>query len=672
MKIAFTHNLKVGSSEEAAEFDTPETISRITEALKRLGHEVHLVEVSGSAIRLMARLEALGPDLVFNTAEGIKGTYREAFYPALFDQLGVPFTGSDAYTCALTLDKQASKVLVADAGVKVARGVFVDEWSGYERPELGYPVIVKPNFEGSSKGISQDAIVDSPEALDAYVAKALERYPSGLVIEEFIVGRDVTVPFLEACDNGHGGVLSSALYHFDPEATADDRYKIYDYKLKNELSDAVHVIVPSGLGDALEARLREAASRVIHVLGVRDLGRVDFRLGDDGELYFIEVNALPSLEPGASIYESAALAGLDSVEAVLECVVKSACTRQGVVERTQHRHEGSMRVGLAFNLKRQSTAGGDDAEAEYDSPKTIASLRGAIESMGHEVIELEATAELLSILPGIDVDVVFNIAEGLKGRNREAQVPAMLELLGISYTGSDPAALSLTLDKALAKRLVRQAGLLTPDFVLMTRGDEPLPAGMKFPLIVKPNTEGSSKGVSSASVVRDERALREQVQRLTQRYHQGALVEAFLPGREFTVALLGEVAPRVLPPMEIVFSESAGELPVYSYEHKQETDMSVRYEVPARVDAQLAEEISRTALGAFEALGCRDVARMDLRLDEHGRVHFIECNPLPGMTPDYSDLCLIAKGAGLDYVSLIGEIMAPAMRRFHLMRQGGQ
>lgn len=331
-----------------------------------------------------------------------------------------------------------------------------------------------------------------------------------------------------------------------------------------------------------------------------------------------------------------------------------------------------MRVGLAFNLKRQATSGGDDAEAEYDSPKTIAALRGAIESMGHEVIELEATAELLSILPGIDVDVVFNIAEGLKGRNREAQVPAMLELLGIAYTGSDPAALSLTLDKALAKRLVRQAGLLTPDFILMTRGDEPLPAGMTFPLIVKPNTEGSSKGVSASSVVRDEAALREQVKRLTQRYNQGALVEAFLPGREFTVALLGELAPRVLPLMEIVFSESAGELPVYSYEHKQETDMSVRYEVPARVDAQLGEEIARTALGAFEALGCRDVARMDLRLDAAGRVHVIECNPLPGMTPDYSNLCLIAKGAGLDYVSLIGEIMAPAMRRFHLMRQGGQ
>lgn len=671
MRIAFTHNLKVVASEAAAEFDTPETIARLSEALKRLGHEVHLVEVSGSPTRLMARLEALKPDLVFNTAEGMTGRYREAFYPALFDQLGLPFTGSDAYTCALTLDKQASKVLVAAEGVKVPRGVFVDEWTGYERPDLGYPVIVKPNFEGSSKGINQEAIVESAELLDARVQEVLAKYPSGVIIEEFIAGRDVTVPFLEVCEGADEGVLPVALYHFDDEATKGARYKIYDYALKNELSDAVHVVVPSGLGEALEAKLKAAALKAIRTLGVRDLGRVDFRLGDDGEFYFIEVNALPSLEPGASIYECAALVGLGSVEEVLGAVIKSACARQGIVVREHARHEGSMRVGLSFNLKRVSTAGGDDAEAEYDSPKTIAALRGAIEGMGHEVVELEATAELLSILPGIDVDFVFNIAEGLKGRNREAQVPAMLELLGIPYTGSDPAALSLTLDKALAKRLVRQAGVPTPDFVLMTRGDEPLPAGMSFPLIVKPNTEGSSKGVSSSSVVRDEAGLREQVKRLTQRYNQAALVEAFLPGREFTVALLGEVAPRVLPPMEILFGEGAGELPVYSYEHKQETDSSVRYEVPARLDPMLSQEIAHVALQAFEALGCRDVARMDFRLDAAGRVHFIECNPLPGMTPDYSDLCLIAKGAGMDYVSLIGEIMAPAMRRLQMMRHGG-
>ena len=666
MKIALTHNLKVGASEEVAEFDSPQTIAALAQGLIRLGHEVHLVEVSGAASRTMARLESLRPDLVFNTAPGVRGRYREAFYPALFDELGLPFTGSDATTCSLALDKHAAKVLVAQAGVQAPRGVFVDDWTGYERPALTLPVIVKPNFEGSSKGIGPGSVVYDAEALDAQVRSLLSRYPSGVLIEEFIVGQDVTLVFLER--SAHG-LLAPVVQALRDEASAqvEPGHAIMDYALKHERAHARELIWPEGLLDEVVERLKAQAWRVIRTLGLRDVGKVDFRVTPHGEVFFLEADALPSLSPTATVMRCAAREGVDALDAI----VRSASERQRVVPRTQRRHEGSMRVGLAFNLKRTNTTQGDDAEAEYDSPKTIAALRGAIESMGHEVVELEATPELLTLLPGLEVDLVFNIAEGLRGRNREAQVPAMLELLGIPYTGSDPAALSLTLDKALAKRLVRQAGLPTPDFVLMVTGEEELPAQMSYPLIVKPNTEGSSKGVSAASVVRDEASLREQVRRLTQRYHQAALVEAFLPGREFTVALLGELVPRMLPPMEIIFAQEAGDLPVYSYEHKQETDLSVRYEVPAKLDPQLAEEIRHVALGAFEALGCRDVARMDLRLDDQGRVHFIECNPLPGMTPDYSDLCIIAKGAGMDYVSLIGEIMAPAQRRLTMMRQGG-
>jgi D-alanine-D-alanine ligase len=321
-------------------------------------------------------------------------------------------------------------------------------------------------------------------------------------------------------------------------------------------------------------------------------------------------------------------------------------------------------VGLTFNLRRTGKpTQGNDLDAEYDSPKTIAALREAIESYGHNVVEFEATPELPSLLSAADVDLVFNIAEGFKGRHRESQIPALLELLGIPYTGSDPTALSLALDKGLAKRLVRQAGFLTPPFVLMTTGRERLPKDVTFPAIVKPVAEGSSKGILQASVVESEAELRELAAETAGRYRQAVIAENFVGGREFTVGLLGEKRPKALPPMEIVFEGGQGKYPVYSFSSKFET-ATVRYEVPAKIDAGLDGELRRVARGVFAVLGCRDVARVDLRLDDRGGVHFIECNPLPGLSPGFSDLCFIAEAAGLDYRTLIGEILAPCIRRW--------
>jgi D-alanine-D-alanine ligase len=305
---------------------------------------------------------------------------------------------------------------------------------------------------------------------------------------------------------------------------------------------------------------------------------------------------------------------------------------------------------------------GGDADAEYDAPETIAAIRQAIESHGHEVIELEATPELPSILPVSGVDVVFNIAEGLVGRTRESQVPALLELLEIPYTGSDPTTLSLALDKALAKRLVSQAGFRTPPYVTMSSGKERLPRDLTFPVIVKPLAEGSSKGIVRKSVVENETELREVVQEITSKYRQEVIAESYLPGREFTVALLGEKRPRVLPPMEVVFTDKSHRYSLYSYESKF-FENNVHFQVPAEIDRPLLNELEKVARGVFSALGCRDLARVDLRLDEAGQVSFIECNPIPGLTPGFSDFCVIAEAAGMTYRALIGEILAPALRR---------
>ena len=669
MRIALTHNLRLTDSEEEAEFDTRETVDALASAIERLGHRVERIEVSGPASRTVARLEAFGPDLIFNTAEGRRGRFREAFFPALFDELGMPYTGSDAYALALTLDKQLTKLVLAQHGVSTPR------WQYVERPEqlqvnaLRYPVMVKPNFEGSSKGITQDSVVEDPLRLHEVVAAALAKYPAGLLVEEFIVGRDVTVPFLEGAAPERGGVLQPVEYVIDTAIAGERRHAIYDYDLKTKLDRAVSVRAPAKLARAQKERIQEQASAVFRVLGVRDLGRIDFRVGEDGRVYFLEINALPSLEPGAGIYVAAALEGLHA-DGVLGAVIQSAVARYDLAEprsrRGRPRRAERLKVGFAFNVKRVTPdlSGDGDDEAEYDSPKTLQAIREAIASYGHEVVDLEATSDLPIQLASTPVDVVFNIAEGFKGRNRESQVPALLELLDIPYTGSDPAALSVSLDKALAKRMVRTHGILTPSYLVMHSGKERLPKELGFPLLVKPVAEGTSKGVTKKSVVRDEIEMREVAREMIAKYRQPALVEEYIGGREFTVGMLGERRPRVLPPMEIVFLDRDDPTPIYSFEMKQDWNEKIRYEVPAKLEGRELERLERAARECFTALGCRDVARIDFRMDPEGRIYFIESNPLPGLAPGWSDLVLIAQAAGIDYRALIGEILSFAIRRY--------
>jgi len=670
MRIAFTHNLQLTNSEEEAEYDRPETVEAIAKALRGLGHEVEPIDVAGPASRLVARLEALSPDLVFNTAEGTRGRFREAFYPALFDRLGLAYTGSDAYVCALTLDKQLTKMMVAQAGIPTPKWYFVTRNGAMPSAEamgLRFPLIIKPNFEGSSMGISADSVVEDESSLKSQLELILSRFPEGAILEEFIAGSDLTVPFLEKANHETGGILEPAQYLFDIRNT-DRRYEIYDYDLKQTHFNSVHVRVPAEIKPEVRRQAMEYSLRSIRALNIRDAARVDFRLTPDGKLYFIEVNALPSFEPGASIYASAALAGYDTLDKVIGAVVESACERFSVNIPTAKRRQRRQRikVGFTFNLRRVDNilhhVSTVDDEVEFDSPETISAIRDAIASYGHDVIDLEATRELPSILPNAGVDVVFNIAEGIEGRTRESQVPALLELLGIPYTGSDPTTLSISHDKALAKRLAIQAGIKTPPFILMTGGKERLPKSFVFPCIIKPVAEGSSKGIISKSVVENESELRDVVQETIAKYKQSVIAESFLPGREFTVALLGERRPRALPPLEVIFPKDKYKYAIYSFEGKF-FNKDITFEVPAKIDDKLRRDLEKTARSVFVVLGCRDLARVDLRLDSNGQINFVECNPIPGLTPGFSDFCVIANAAGLSFRTLVGEILAPALRR---------
>lgn len=662
MRIALTHNLRVTDSEDEAEFDTPETIGNIERALALAGHRVEPIDVTGPASRLVTRIEAFAPDIVFNLAEGHRGKTRRAFFPALFEQLGIPSTGSDAYTLCITLDKALTKKQLAGWGVPSPRGRFVTrktlESGGLD--ELPFPVIAKPNFEGSSKGIGQENVVEDPVALGRVLDDLLARYPDGALVERYLPGVDVRVVHVE-------GLAALPPVETVIDSSYPRRFDVVDYRLANVDVQSVERRAPARVPGATMTRLRDLADRAISSLGLRDVAAIDFRVGDDGEVYFLSATAIPSFDPSGALFAATRAVGVD-YDATVLAVLRSAAARHGLltlVDGAKARPRGSsrrtsLRVGLAFNMKRIDSHDGDDREAEYDGPATIDAIARAIESHGHSVVALEATPDFPRSLMGASVDVVFNVAEGASGRNREAQVPSLCELLGVPYTGSDSATLSICLDKALAKRLLVDVD--TPAFQVLATGREKLQR-IRYPVIVKPNQEGTSKGITGKSVCDDEATLRERARGLIERYRQPALVEEYVFGREFTVGLLGERRPRVLPPMEVKFL-TQGERAVYDYECKQNCEQHVRYECPANLTSDELRAIERACRTTFMKLGCRDVARVDLRLTPEGRVCVLEVNPLPGLTPDYSDLCLIASGAKMDYRTLIGEILSGAIKRW--------
>lgn len=346
---------------------------------------------------------------------------------------------------------------------------------------------------------------------------------------------------------------------------------------------------------------------------------------------------------------------------------------------------GGWRVALIYNSKHNVPLEPDappDALAEYDSEETIEGIASALEAGGHTVLPMEADETLLDAIRRARVDICFNIAEGLRGDAREAQVPALLEMLGIPYTGSRVLAQAISLDKAMTKRIWRDFGLPTAAFQVFARDDEPLDPRLDFPLFVKPQCEGSGKGITPDSVVHNEAALRRQVRWVIQTYRQPALVETYLPGREFTVGLLGNTLPpgelppsplydergfHVFPVMEIDLSPIAESHGIYDSHVKSELPLGANYRCPAPIPEELAWEMKRLAVAAFEAIGALDFGRVDIRLGADGRPYLLEINTLPGLNPTYSDLVLAARADGLLYVELVLEILKLAAGRYRLL-----
>jgi len=331
-----------------------------------------------------------------------------------------------------------------------------------------------------------------------------------------------------------------------------------------------------------------------------------------------------------------------------------------------------MRIGLAYNQKPdEEPPSTSDAFAEWDEPATIDAVARALAPLG-SVVRLEADASFPHKLALARPDIVFNMAEGFDGPSREALVPAICEYLRVRYTGSDPLTLGLALHKARAKEALAHRGVPTPSFACAERTNDLVGLQLPFPLFVKPVAEGSSKGVFARNLCASPAELAARVGELLACYAQPVLIESYLPGPEFTVAILGNGdSARCLPLVGFDFSTlPSGAPPVYGYEAKWLWDTPARplsiFECPARVPAALGEAIERTALAAYRALGCRDWCRVDIRLDARGVPNVLELNPLPGILPDPAmNSCFpkAARAAGMSYDALIQEVVRIAWRR---------
>ncbi len=327
-----------------------------------------------------------------------------------------------------------------------------------------------------------------------------------------------------------------------------------------------------------------------------------------------------------------------------------------------------MRTGLSFDLKSTVAGytGAEDALEEYDSPETVAMISAALESLGHKVIKLGGGTHFLDNIRREKVDLVFNIAEGRGNyRGREAQVPAILEMLDIPYTGSDPLTLAVCLDKPLTKKLAALEGIATPGWLAAGSEEELRRAPwdkLKFPIIIKPAAEGSSKGIRLTSLAHNIPQAEDEARRIFAGYRQPVMAEEFISGDEVTVGITGNSPPRIVGMMRIVPKKPVEHF-VYSVEVKRDYVNLVDYECPARLSRRTLDTLEHFALKAFKTLGCRDFARVDFRVGRDGTPYFIEINPLPGLG-SYSDLVIMALMLGWKYEALIGSVLNAALERY--------
>ncbi len=326
-------------------------------------------------------------------------------------------------------------------------------------------------------------------------------------------------------------------------------------------------------------------------------------------------------------------------------------------------------VGLTYDLKTDyEFKAGDppDANAEFDHPLTIGVIARAIQNCGFKVKKIGNAANLLEKINNLDVDIVFNISEGVSGRNRESQVPILLEMAHVPFVGADGLTLGLTLDKIMAKKIFISEDIPTPKSFEVKTTDALIDTDhLKFPLIVKPRFEGSSKGLSDDSRVENMDELKRQADFIINTYKQPALVEEFISGQEFTTAIIGNDNPEVMPLVQIKID---GRLKLNDkfYTFARITSDRLEYICPAHIPYNLSRKICDIALRVYNAVECRDFGRVDFRVDADGRPYVLEINPLPSLSTE-DVFAVVAKEIGISYDQMIGKILNSALKRHGLI-----
>ncbi len=325
-------------------------------------------------------------------------------------------------------------------------------------------------------------------------------------------------------------------------------------------------------------------------------------------------------------------------------------------------------VGLTYDLKTDyKFKEGDplDANAEFDAPSTINVIADAIAANGFKIKKIGNALNLLEKIDNLGVDIVFNISEGTTGRNRESQVPILLEMAQIPFVGADALTLGLTLDKVMAKKIFIAEKIPTPKFFEVSSAEALINKDhCKFPLIVKPRFEGSSKGLSESSRVENTEELKKQVDFITKTYKQPALVEEFISGQEFTVAIVGNENPEIMPVVQIKID---GRLKLNDkfYTFARITSDRLEYICPAKISQELKNKLEELALKVYRSVECRDFGRVDFRVDNDGNPYVLEINPLPSLSTE-DVFMLIAKNIGITYEQMVGKILNNAIIRNRL------
>lgn len=322
-----------------------------------------------------------------------------------------------------------------------------------------------------------------------------------------------------------------------------------------------------------------------------------------------------------------------------------------------------MKIGLTYDLRSDYLKQGYSMEetAEFDKESTIDGLENAIQNAGHQTIRIGNAQELMKkLLDGVRWDMVFNICEGLYGDGRESLVPALLDLYKIPYVFSGPVTLGIGLNKAFSKQIVRDSGVNTPAFHVVAALSDVRNVQLEYPLFAKPVSEGTGKGIDSKSIINSKEELQTVCKNLLAEFSQAVLVEEYLPGREFTVGVLGTGENAVVPgAMEIIYKQPSADN-IYSYENKENYEDVVDY---IAAEGDMLEACRQVALGAWKALNCLDGGRVDVKIDRFGKMSFIEVNPLAGLNPQISDLPILGRLNNVSYQQIIDVILASAIKR---------